>query len=78
MFADRKYYIIDVTETNKVEFDSILIKESQRLRKSLDSTKCILTIEGPPKGFLSTINSLEGPYTHDQMKVIIKQPEWSK
>jgi hypothetical protein len=78
MFQNRRYYILDSTEQNKIDYDSILVKESDRVRKSLDSTKCLISIEGSSKPFLNTISSLEGPYTHQEIKVIIKQPEWFK
>ena len=77
MFENITYYILDISEKDKINFSEIIHKEFESLRKSVDGTKCILKIEGPPKSFLNTINTLDGPYSHSQMRSIIEDKNWS-
>jgi|688.fasta_scaffold274085_2 hypothetical protein len=76
MFENRLYYILDVSEDSKIDFDEILQKDLDSLRKSPDGSRCLIKIEGSPKGFLSTINSLSGPFTHSQIRNKLKNKNW--
>ena len=76
MFENRLYYILDVSEDSKIDFDEILQKDLDSLRKSPDGSRCLIKIEGSPKGFLSTINSLSGPFTHPQIRNKLKNKNW--
>jgi hypothetical protein len=76
MFENRLYYILDVSEDSKIDFDEILQKDLDSLRKSPDGSRCLIKIEGSPKGFLSTINSLSGPFTHSQIRYKMKNKNW--
>ena len=76
MFENRLYYILDVSEDSKIDFDEILQKDLYSLRKSPDGSRCLIKIEGSPKGFLSTINSLSGPFTHSQIRNKLKNKNW--
>jgi hypothetical protein len=76
MFENRLYYILDFSENNKIDFDEILHKDLDSLRKSPDGSRCLIKIEGSPKGFLNTINSLSGPFTHSQIRNKLKNKNW--
>ena len=78
MFENISYYILDISEKDKINFSEIIHKQFERLRKNVDGTKCIIKLEGPPKSFLNTMNTLEGPYTHSQIRNIIVDKSWSK
>jgi len=54
MFENISYYILDISEKDKINFSEIIHKEFESLRKSVDGTKCIIKLEGPPKSFLNT------------------------
>jgi hypothetical protein len=76
MFENRLYYILDVSEENKIDFDKILQKDLDSLRKSPDGSRCAIKIEGSPKSFLTTINSLSGPFTHSEIRNKMKNKNW--
>ena len=76
MFENRKYYILNILDKDHINFSETIHKEFDGLRKSKDGTKCIIKIEGLPKGFLNNINSLEGPFSHSQIRSIIQNNEW--
>lgn len=76
MFENRKYYILDVLDKDHIDFSEIIHKDFDSLRKNKDGTKCIIKFEGSPKEFLTNINSLQGPFSHSQIRSIIKNNEW--
>lgn len=76
MFENRLYYILDFSENNKIDFDEILHKDLDSLRKSPDGSRCLIKIEGSPRSFLNTINSLSGPFTHSQIRNKLKNKNW--
>jgi len=49
MFENITYYILDISEKDKINFSEIIHKEFESLRKSVDGTKCIIKLEGSPK-----------------------------
>ena len=77
MFENIKYYILDVSEINLVDLDEVLIKDPDRFRRSLDGLKCLIKIEGPPKEFLNNISSLDGPFSHSEIRTIVTNPQWA-
>jgi hypothetical protein len=48
------------------------------VRLSVDSLKTVLKWEGEEPSFVSTLSSYEGPYTHEEILVIMNTPEWSE
>jgi hypothetical protein len=49
----------------------------ETLRLSVDSLKTVLKWEGAEPAFVSTLSSYKGPYTHEEILVIMATPEWS-
>jgi hypothetical protein len=76
MFENIKYYILNTSEKDSVDFSETIHKNFDDLRKNGNKNKCIIKIEGPVKEFLNNINSLEGPFTHSQIRSIIKNNQW--
>lgn len=76
MFENIKYYILNTSEKDSVDFSETIQKDFDTLRKNGNKTKCIIKTQGPDKEFLTYINSLEGPFTHSQIRSIIKNNQW--
>lgn len=76
MFENIKYYILGTSEKDSIDFSKTIYKDFDSLRKSIDKNKCIIKIEGSPKEFLNNINSLEGPFSHSEIRSIIKNNQW--
>lgn len=78
MFENIKYYILGVNDKDNINFSETIHKSFDAMRKSLDGKKCIIKIDGSPKEFLNNINSLEGPYNHNEIRSIVESQEWTK
>jgi hypothetical protein len=77
MYENRNYLIFPVTELNKVDFNLVLETSSETLRKSVDETKTFVKWDGETPTFVSTMNNVEGPYTHEQILAILSGEVWT-
>ena len=71
------YIIINMTEVGLVDFNQVMQTSEETLRLSVDSLKTVLKWEGEEPLFVSTLSSYEGPYTHEEILVIMATPEWT-
>ena len=72
------YITIEMSEIALVDFRQILETSEQTLRLSVNGLKTVLKWEGAEPSFVSTLSSYEGPYTHEEILVIMATPEWSE
>jgi len=78
VYEDRSFLIFNVSEINKVDFDEVLETSPTTLRKSVDETKTLIKWEDPDTpAFVATMTTKEGPYTYDEILVILSTPEWT-
>ncbi len=73
---DRKYIIVLLSELDKVDFSEVI--EDEFFRKNSNETKGILKwdYEGVPN-FLQNLTYYEGPFTWEQIMVVLESPEWN-
>jgi len=71
------YITIEMTEIALVDFSQILETSEQTLRLSVDGLKTVIKWDGAEPSFVSTLSSYEGPYTHEEILVIMATPEWT-
>ena len=78
IYDDRSFLIFNVSEINKVNFNDVLETDSQTLRKSVNGQKTLIKWEDPETpAFVATLTTKEGPYTYDEIIVILSTPEWT-
>ena len=71
------YIIINMSEIALVDFNQVMETSEQTLRLSIDGSQGILKWKGAEPSFVSTLSSYEGPYTHEEILVIMATPEWT-
>ena len=71
------YMIRKMSEIALVDFNQVMETSEQTLRLSVDGLKTVLKWEGTEPAFVSTLSSYEGPYTHEEILVIMATPEWT-
>jgi len=71
------YITINTDELSLVDFNEVMETSEQTLRLSVNGLKTVLKWEGAEPAFVSTLSSYEGPYTHEEILVIMATPEWS-
>jgi hypothetical protein len=72
------YITINTDELSLVDFNEVMETSEDTVRLSVDSLKTVLKWEGEEPSFVSTLSSYEGPYTHEEILVIMNTPEWSE
>jgi hypothetical protein len=77
MEDNREYLILPVSEIPKIVFSEILETSAETLRRSVDLLKTLIKWEGLQPSFISSLDNTEGPYTYEEIIVILSGPEWS-
>ena len=77
MYGDRNFIIFPTTEIDKIDFSMVLETSSSTLRFSVDGTKAFVKWDGEVPAFVAEIESAEGPYTYEEILVILATEEWS-
>jgi serine protease inhibitor len=70
--------IFDVSELTNIDFSEVLETSVDTIRKSVDETKTFVKWDGeiiPPS--IDSLTTKEGPYTYDEIVVILNGVEWS-
>ena len=73
---DRKYLIIPVSEVHKIIFDHIHETHADTLHHSGDHKRTFIKWTGDAPDFVANIVGAEGPYTHEEIKEIIRDDAW--
>ena len=71
------YITIEMSEIALVDFSQILETSEETLRLSVDGLETVIKWEGAEPSFVSILSSYEGPYTHEEILVIMATPEWT-
>jgi len=78
MYKYRKYVIFNVSEISKIDFSQVGETSAETLRTSYDGTKTFVKWEVEQPAFVDLLTTKEGPYTHEEMLVILSTPDWGK
>jgi len=76
-YENREFMIFNVSELNNIDFTKVLETSIDTVRKSVDETKTFVKWDGETPECVSTLTTKEGPYTYDEILVILSTPEWS-
>jgi len=78
-YTNREFMIFNVSELNQIDFNQVLETSLDTVRKSVDETKTFIKWDG--EIIPSSVDSLttkEGPYTYEEMLLILSTQEWNK
>ena len=77
MYETRNFAIFSLTELNKIDFSMVLETSAETLRKNVLETRSFVKWDGEAPEFVSTLETLEGPYTYEEMLEILNGEEWT-
>ena len=77
MYQNREYAIFSVSELPLINFSEVLETSTETVRKSVDESKTFVKWEGEMPASVAALTTLEGPYTYDEILVILATSEWS-
>jgi hypothetical protein len=77
MYPQRNFAIFSLTEIEKIDFSQVLETSTETLRLNTEGTKSFIKWDGEPPEFVETLETLEGPYTYEEMLSILSGEEWT-
>ena len=77
-YEHREFMIFNVSELPNVDFTQVLETSIDTVRKSVDETKTFVKWDGEAiPSSVYALTTKEGPYTYDEILVILQTPEWT-
>ena len=73
----RNFMIFNISELNQIDFTQVLETSEDTVRKSVDGTKTFVKWNGTIPQCVADLSTKEGPYTYDEILVILSTPEWT-
>ena len=78
IYENRNFMILNVSELPNIDFTQVLETSEDTVRKSIDDTKTFVKWNGDiTPTSVDSLTTKEGPYTYEEMLVILSQPEWT-
>lgn len=78
MYEKRNFAIFAISEIDKVDFSYVMETSADTLRLSVDGTKTFIKWDGEQPEFVSTFETMEGPYTYSEILDILSTSEWAE
>ena len=77
-YENREFMIFNVSELPLIDFSQVLETSIDTVRKSVDETKTFVKWDGNiiPSS-VESLTTKEGPYTYEEILVILSGPEWT-
>ena len=78
-YENRKFMIFNVSELSQIDFTQVCETSIDTVRKSIDQTKTFVkweSLEIPLSVY--SLTTKEGPYTYDEIIIILNGPEWTQ
>lgn len=77
MYENRNYLIFNVSELSSIDFSQVLETSADTVRRSVDGTKTFVKWIGERPSCTLSLDTSEGPYTHDEILTILSTAEWT-
>jgi hypothetical protein len=76
-YENREFMIFNVLELNQIDFNQVIETSEETVRKSIDGTKTFVKWDGIIPECVSNLTTKEGPYTYEEILIILSTTEWT-
>ena len=76
-YPNREFMIFNVSELPLIDFTQVHETSIDTVRKSVDKTKTFVKWDGVIPSSISSLTTKEGPYTYDEIFIILQETEWN-
>jgi len=76
-YDNREFMIFNVSELQDINFTEVLETSINTVRKSVDEQKTFVKWDGEMPECIANLTTKEGPYTYDEIILILDTPEWT-
>ena len=77
MYENRKYVIINTSETGSIDFSQVMETSVNTLRLNLSGSQTFVKYEGSQPSSVAGLSSKSNEYTHTQILNVLTGSEWS-
>jgi hypothetical protein len=77
IYNNREFMIFAVSELDQIDFTQVLETSVDTVRKSVNGLKTFVKWEGAIPSCVNNLTTKEGPYTYEEILVILSNSEWS-
>jgi len=78
VYDTRRYMIFPFSQINLINFDEVFETSAETVRLSVDGMKTFVKWDGETPPCVLLLTNTEGPYTHEEILVILSTPEWTE
>ena len=75
---NRKFMIFNISELSNINFTQVLETSSDTIRISVNGLKTFVKWEGDIPLCVDSLTTKEGPYSYDEILIILSTSEWSE
>ena len=76
-YQNREFMIFNISELEQINFTQVCETSIDTVRKSIDGTKTFVKWEGETPQCVVDLITKEGPYTYEEILVILATEEWT-
>ena len=76
-YTNREFMIFNVSELDQIDFSQVLETSVDTVRKSVNQTKTFVKWEGAMPDCVNNLTTKEGPYTYEEILVILSTSDWT-
>ena len=76
-YENREFMIFAVSELAQIDFTKVCETSEDTVRKSVDGTKTFVKWDGVTPDCVANLETKEGPYTYEEILVILATDEWT-
>lgn len=77
-YDNREFMIFNVSELQDINFTEVLETSIDTVRKSINGEKTFVKWDGAIPECVTNLVTKEGPYTYDEIILILNTPEWTE
>jgi hypothetical protein len=76
-YPNREFMIFNVSELPLIDFTQVCETSEDTVRRSVDGTLTFVKWDGATPSSVEALTTKQGPYTYDEILVILSGPEWT-
>ena len=76
MYENRKYVILNTSETGSINFSQVMETSVNTLRTNISGSKTFVKYEGRQPSSVAGLSSKSSEYTHTQILNVLTGSEW--
>ena len=76
-FSERRWVILDTSETGSIDFSQVLQTSSETLRLNISGSQTIVKYEGDQPSSITALSTKSQEYTHSEILNILTGSSWT-